>query len=265
MSSRVAVYSGCVLAGAGLAAGSALALVGFSTLLAAPLIPLLEVAGLAVVGIGLLWSVVDILLLRARFDDVATELASAADGFTVERGLATALGERFVAVGYHLPDSSGHLRADGELFDALPPVSDLRDTTMDRHGQAVAVIRHRASLDPAAVSAEITPTVLVAINSERLSAVRGKAHPPIHCRESRARIVAIARDAERRRVEHNLPRQPRNNASLPSPSSFTLPGSDAERAGDKAADRSVGPGRGPRVHRRSMSSAGWRVAYTQPS
>ena len=201
MSSRVAVYSGCVLAGAGLAAGSALALVGSSTLLAAPLIPLLEVAGLAVVEIGLLWSVVDILLLRARFDDVATELASAADGFTVERGLATALGERFVAVGYHLPDSSGHIRADGELFDALPPVSDLRDTTIDRHGQAVAVIRHRATLDPDAVRAELTPHVLVALDNERL-----RADEPVVASDAPrlTRADRRDRDEERRRIERDL-------------------------------------------------------------
>jgi signal transduction histidine kinase len=186
---------------------------------------------LAVLGIGLLWSVVDIVLLRSRIGAVATELASAADGFTVDRGLATALGERFVAVGYRLPDSSDQIRADGQPFDPPPSGSDLRDTSIDRRGQVVALIRHRASLDPAAVRAEITPTMLVAIDNERLRAVSLSTLRSL--RDSRARIVAVE-DEERRRVERDL-HDGAQQRLLAIAFELRLARSDAERAGDPAA------------------------------
>jgi signal transduction histidine kinase len=198
---RLTVDAGCLLAGAGLAGASTLALLGSLTVAAAQVLRFLQVVGLAMLGIGLVWSVVEVLVLRARLGRMAAEMASAGDGFTVERGLATALGERFIGVGYRMPDGSGDIRDDGEPFARPTPGSDLLDTTIDRHGRAVAIIRHRASLDPAAVRAEMTPTMLVAVDNERLRAVSLATLRAL--RDSRARIVAIE-DEERRRVERDL-------------------------------------------------------------
>ena len=74
-------------------------------------------------------------------------------------------------------------------------------TSLEQGGKRVAVIGHRPGLDPETLTAELGPSVLVALDNERLRAARLTQLREL--RASRARVVAVE-DAERRRIERDL-------------------------------------------------------------
>ena len=90
-----------------------------------------------------------------------------ADAFSVERGLAAALGDGYVAVAYPLPDGAGRVDAQGDPVDGAPAGDDIRETAVRWHGHPVAAIRHRPDLDPADRGRD-PPALLVAMDNQRL-------------------------------------------------------------------------------------------------
>ena len=105
-----------------------------------------------------------------------------------------------VTIGTRSRRIGAYLKADGELLRA----GDWHRRGLDADrafGRELAIIVHRASLDQAMVRAELTPTMLLALDNERLRAA--SASPLFDCCASRARIAAVE-DDERRRIERDL-------------------------------------------------------------
>jgi signal transduction histidine kinase len=223
---------GCLVAGVALAGSSALALYGAGSAgpagSAASLVAFLSGVGPFLIAIGLAWTTAAVVRLRMRIGRVG-ELVASSLGDSWQDDLAVALGDRSLEITYRLPDGSGFIDADGRPI-AVPSAADRRTTSVDRQGQPVAVITHRATLDPDAVRAELTPPVLVALDNERLRAMSLSSLRTL--RDSRARIVQIE-DEERRRIERDL-HDGAQQRVLAIAFELRLARTRAERAGDPA-------------------------------
>ena len=226
---RRAAVAGLAVMGVADVTAGALILTGSHGQTAAAVV-LLDAIGMATVGGALLWSVIEHVRLRARLVRLAGDIVSA-DAFSVERGLAAALGDGYVAVAYPLPDGAGRVDAQGDPVDGAPAGDDIRETAVRWHGHPVAAIRHRPDLDPAAIEAGIPPALLVAMDNQRLRAISLASLRAL--RASRARIVA-AEDEERRRVERDL-HDGAQQRMLAIAFELRLAGADADRNGDAQA------------------------------
>jgi signal transduction histidine kinase len=232
------MLAGCVVAGVGLAGSAALSFYGAGSAgpagSAVSLAGVLSAVGPFLIAIGLAWTTVAVVQLRMRIGHVGELLASAVGG-SWQEDLALALRDRSLEITYRLPDGSGFIDADGRPV-AVPTSVDRRLTSVDRQGQPVAVIAHRATLDPDAVRTELTPHVLVALDNERLRAMGLSSLRTL--RESRARIVEIE-DGERRRIERDL-HDGAQQRVLAIAFELRLARTRAERDGDRATvDRLV--------------------------
>ena len=207
--SRSFVVAGVVLTVAGLAGRAALGLGGTALLdrlgaadgVAETWLAQATSIGGGLLLIGLTWSIIDVLRLRVRMHRVANDIASASAPDTLETRLAEALHDDAVTIGYWLSDEARYIGADGDPFVDQPFGSGRSLTSIERDGKAVAVISHRAGLEGTAVTAEVTPSMLVALDNERLQAVSLANLRSL--RASRARIVTVEEE-ERRRVERDL-------------------------------------------------------------
>jgi signal transduction histidine kinase len=225
---------GCLLAGTGLVIDAALTVAAFGPAgpagTARSIVATLAGLGPVLLAAGLAWTVVDVVRLRTRVSRVADLVALASPDGTWKKNLAEALGDRSLAIAYQLVDGSGSIDAAGEPADVAETDERLL-TTVERRGQPVARIGHRRSLDPAAVRAELTPAVLVALDNERLRAISLASLRTL--RESRARIVAVE-DDERRRIERDL-HDGAQQRLLAIAFELRLERTGAERHGDAAA------------------------------
>ncbi|HEX5148889.1 MAG TPA: histidine kinase [Candidatus Limnocylindrales bacterium] len=157
-------------------------------------------AGRPILAVGVAWWAWDTVRLRVRLEQAAAEIAAATGARPVATALAEALGGGPVSVTYPMPDGAGEVGPDGSA-----PVQGSSPgwttTLVLRHDTPIATIHHRDAIDASRVTAQLSPTVLVALDIEHLRAVRLATLGLV--RASRARIVA-AQDAERRRVERDL-------------------------------------------------------------
>jgi signal transduction histidine kinase len=130
---------------------------------------------------------------------------------TLEQVLRDGLGDASLRIGYELEDGTT-VDAAGRAWEPSPNVSaapgsshGIRATRrvipVERNGVRLALIDHLASVDATALEPAFTPTVLVALDNERLRAARLAQLAEL--RASRARIVAVS-DGERRRLERDL-------------------------------------------------------------
>jgi signal transduction histidine kinase len=135
----------------------------------------------------------------ARMRHVAGSLEAAPAPGTLEAALARAIGDASLRIGYWLDDDRV-VDAGGASTD-LPQGPSMTITPVERDGDRLALVAHRSGLDPAALALAFGPTVLVALDNERLRAARLSQLAEL--RASRSRIVAVG-DAERRRLERDL-------------------------------------------------------------
>ena len=138
---------------------------------------------------------------RAGVEDLVVELGERGSG-SLREGLARALGDPTLEIGYRLPDGDRLVDAEGRAL-RLPRDGPARTVTMvERAGRAVAAIVH----DPAVLD---DPTLAAALSSAaRLAAANAQLQAEVQDRlselhASRRRLVE-AGDDERRRLEHRL-------------------------------------------------------------
>jgi signal transduction histidine kinase len=159
---------------------------------------LLALAALALaVGVCLLG--VETWLRVARMRRLVTSLEAAPAPGALEAVLRSGLGDGGLRIAFQL--ESGAL-VDGSGAPVRPAPGDGHVLTpVVRDGVELAIVTHAASVDPRALAGAFGPTVLVALDNERLRAARLAQLTEL--RASRARIVAVG-DAERRRLERDL-------------------------------------------------------------
>jgi signal transduction histidine kinase len=199
------LLAGGVLAGCGGAVVGAIRLepqlqhVGVASVDAAWLVlPALSL-GVAMMAGGLAWRTADLLLAPRRFRHLADDLLVDPAAGTLETSLSTALDDNELRVAY-VADAGGTIAADGTGLE-LSPIPGRTLTTLTRAGVAIARVRHREDIGGDVVFAAFRPSLLLALDSERLRALRLSTLRELQ--SSRARIVELG-DAERRRIERDL-------------------------------------------------------------
>jgi signal transduction histidine kinase len=190
------------------AAGLSLVLAG--TAAARLLLPPEEVSGpsllvyevaLCVLAGGLLAGLLVAPWQRAAVADLVVELGEARSG-TLRGELSRALGDPSLEIGYWLPDRAVFVDAEGRVL-ALPDAGSGRSVTIvEREGQPVAALVHDPAVleDPGLLEAVASAAQLAASNARLRAEVQARV---VELEVSRRRIL-MARDEERRRLEHRL-------------------------------------------------------------
>jgi signal transduction histidine kinase len=159
---------------------------------------LARAGALALLGVGVAWTVLRTHRARARVAMLAAELGAAPPPGKLKEALGTALGDPTLDVLYWVPDAGGFVDADGALH-ARPAGTATRIT---RGGRLLAVVIHEAAALPGGeLERLLGPAARLAIENE---ALRAEVLAQLEqLRLSRTRIVARA-DETRRRLEHDL-------------------------------------------------------------
>jgi signal transduction histidine kinase len=158
-------------------------------------------AVLCVLAIGMLAALVREPWARARVTDLVVELGEARSG-TLRDGLARALGDPTVEVGYWLPAAGIYVDAAGHRLDMSSPGASRRVTPIELDGQRVAALVHDSAVldDPGLLDAVAAAARLAAANARLQAEVRAQV---TELSASRLRLVQ-AGDEERRRLEQRL-------------------------------------------------------------
>ena len=158
-------------------------------------------AALCMLAIGLLTALVLEPWARTGVTDLVVELGEARSG-TLRDGLARALGDPTLEVGYWLPTSSAYVDAGGNRVDLSSPGPGRRVTPIELDGQRVAALVHDPAVldDRGLLDAVAAATRLAAANARLQAEVRAQV---AELSASRLRLVQ-AGDAERRRLEQRL-------------------------------------------------------------
>lgn len=135
----------------------------------------------------------------SRMKRIAESLEAAPAPGTLEAAVARATGDPTLRIVYCL--DGGRLVDPGGVGVDLPEEPSTAITPVERDAERLAMVAHDSEIDPSALALAFTPTVLVALDNERLRAARLAQLAEL--RESRSRIVAVG-DAERRRLERDL-------------------------------------------------------------
>jgi signal transduction histidine kinase len=133
--------------------------------------------------------------------DLVVELGEVRSG-TLRGELSRALGDPSLEIGYWLPDRAVFVDAEGRVL-ALPDAGSGRSvTTVEREGQPVAALVHDPAVleDPGLLEAVASAAQLAASNARLRAEVQARV---VELEVSRRRIL-LARDEERRRLEHRL-------------------------------------------------------------
>jgi len=135
---------------------------------------------------------------RERMGRLADSLVAAPKPGALARELALALGDPELTIAYvtsegRLVDPDGEVITTGDVDRVATPI--------EREGTVLAHVHHSPATDRAALAAAFGPTLLVALDNERLRATQLARLSEL--RRSRARIVAVA-DAARRGLERDL-------------------------------------------------------------
>jgi signal transduction histidine kinase len=160
-----------------------------------------QLAALALVASGVAWERVRARRTRDQLAELVVELGRSPPAGGLRDQLAQAFGDPSLQLLHARGDDAGWVDGDGRPA-AIPDDPDRQVTGVLAGGRELSAIVHRPGLleDPA-VAAELAGTARLALEYERLSAIR-RAHLE-SLRASRARIVATA-DAERRSLERDL-------------------------------------------------------------
>jgi len=160
-----------------------------------------QVAALALVAAGLLWERLRARRMRGELARLVVELGHSPPPGGLRDRLAETFGDPSLQLLHARDDVSGWLDGDGRPAE-LPKDPDRHVTRLLAGGRELAALVHRPGLfeDPA-LAGEVADAALLALEHERLNAIRRNQLESL--RASRARIVATA-DAERRLLERDL-------------------------------------------------------------
>jgi len=146
-------------------------------------------------------------LVRARWSDavvtgLVVDLGAAQESATLRAGLARALGDPSLVVGYRVPSTDAFVDEAGRSLSLPAPGSGRAVTSVDEGGEQVAVLVHDEALTADQKLLESVAAALrIAVSNAALQAeARARAD---ELEASRRRIVE-AGDAQRRRLEHAL-------------------------------------------------------------
>jgi signal transduction histidine kinase len=160
----------------------------------------LTCVGLTAVAVGMSLVVGRYLRTRYRISAITQSLATAARLDSLESELARALDDAELRVGYAVDEDGALVGTEGAPLD-LAPAPGRMITPLERADAVLAVVAHRDDIDPPVLIEAFRPSLLVALDNDRLRALRLAQLRDL--RQSRARIVELG-DAERRRVERDL-------------------------------------------------------------
>jgi signal transduction histidine kinase len=152
-----------------------------------------------VLGLGVGGLAIETWRRASRMKRIAESLEAAPAPGTLEAAVARAAGDPTLRIAYCLDD--GRLVDPGGAAIDLPQGPSATITPVERDAERLAIIAHRSGVDPSGLALAFGPTVLVALDNERLRAARLARLAEL--RASRSRIVAVG-DAERRRLERDL-------------------------------------------------------------
>jgi signal transduction histidine kinase len=160
-----------------------------------------QIAALTLVAAGVAWGYFRARRTRSALARLVIELGTSPSPGGLRERLAMTLGDPSLQVLHRLDDDVRWVDADGR--PATLPTDEGRDVTpIMAGGRGIsAVVHRRGLLDDPALAGEITTTLRLALDHERLQASRRLQLEDL--RASRSRIVATA-DAERRRLERDL-------------------------------------------------------------
>ena len=151
--------------------------------------------------IGLVWLVMDAVVVRVRMRQLAQDIATATELGRLDRRLAGALNDQSLVVGYWFENESRYVSATGTPLEPPPADADRNKVTIERAHQPIAAIWHGRGVEPTAIRNELTASLLVALDNERLQAVSMANLRALQ--QSRARLVAV-QEQQRRQVERDL-------------------------------------------------------------
>ena len=204
---KIAVVAGSVIVGVALAIETTIQF-GRAAQFSVPagngpevVLDLAKAVGGGLMVIGLVWLVMEAVVVRVRMRQLAQDIATATELGRLDRRLAAALNDHSLVVGYWFENNGRYVSASGTPLEPPPADADRNKVTIERAHQPVAAIWHRRGIEPSAIRNELTASLLVALDNERLQAV-GMANLRA-LQQSRARLVAI-QEEQRRQVERDL-------------------------------------------------------------
>jgi signal transduction histidine kinase len=205
LSWRRLVLGGAVLAGlAGVGIGIVsidpdLASLGIGPIDAAWIVLPAMALGAAGIACGLGMRALDLAAAPRRVRRLADSLALEPVAASLEASLSEAIGDPDLRVAF-LTDQGRSLAADGSDL-VLAQMPGRRISSLVRGDTVISLVRHRDDIDEQVLRRAFRPSLLLALDNERLRALRLSTLHEL--RSSRARIVELG-DAERRRIERDL-------------------------------------------------------------
>jgi signal transduction histidine kinase len=160
-----------------------------------------EVAALVLVAAGVAWARVRARRMRGRLARLVVDLGRSPPPGGLRDQLARAFGDPSLQLLHARDDDSGWVNGDGRPAD-IPHDPDRQVTRLLARGRELSAVVHRPGLleDPA-MATELADAARLALEHERLGAIRRAQLESL--RASRERVVATA-DAERRSLERDL-------------------------------------------------------------
>ena len=160
-----------------------------------------QVVVVALLAASVAWQRIRARRMRARLARLVVDLGQSPPPGGLRDQLARAFGDPSIELLHATDDEAGWIDGDGRPAD-LPQDPDREVTRVLAGGRELSAVVHRPGLlEEPSIAAELADAARLALEHERLGAIR-RAH--LHSlRASRARIVATA-DAERRSLERDL-------------------------------------------------------------
>ena len=160
-----------------------------------------QVVTLLLVAASVAWQRVHARRIRGRVARLVVDLGRSARPGGLREQLAQAFGDPSLELLHARDDEAGWIDHDGRAAE-LPHGPERQVTRLLAGGRELSAVVHRPGLfEEAAIATELADTARLALEHERLGAIR-RAHLK-NLRASRGRIVASA-DAERRALERDL-------------------------------------------------------------
>ena len=160
-----------------------------------------QVAALVLVAAGVAWARVRARRMRGRLARLVVDLGQSPPPGGLRDQLASAFGDPSLQLLHARDDEAGWVDGDGRPAE-LPHDPDRQVTRLRAGGRELSAVVHRPGLlEEPAMAAELADAARLALEHERLGAIRRAQLESL--RASRGRIVATA-DAERRSLERDL-------------------------------------------------------------
>ena len=160
-----------------------------------------QLAALVLVAFGVAWARVRARRMRSRLARLVVDLGQSPPPGGLRDQLASAFGDPSLQLLHARDDDPAWVDGDGRPAE-LPHDPDRQVTRLRAGGRELAAVVHRPGLlEEPAMAAELADAARLALEHERLGAIRRAQLESL--RASRGRVVATA-DAERRSLERDL-------------------------------------------------------------